>query len=109
LDRDPFGFGPGRAVLDAARTLVLSPFRLRDPAVARNGPRRDQLVAALADIVVAVDTRPGGQMERICFEALDRGQCVLSWLGRNVGLVAAGAVAIDEDDLSGLPRFLNRD
>ncbi|MBI1817558.1 MAG: DNA-processing protein DprA [Deltaproteobacteria bacterium] len=106
LDRDPFGLGPGRAALDAVRTLVLSPFRLRDHAVARNGPRRDELVAALADIIVAVSTRPGGQIERICFAALDRGQCVLSWLGENAGLVAAGAVPIDEGQLNDLRRFV---
>jgi DNA recombination-mediator protein A len=108
LDRDPFGLGPGRAALDAERTLVLSPFRLRDHAVARNGPRRDELVTALADVVVAVHTRPGGQIERICFSALDRGQCVLSWLGENAGLVAAGAVPIDETDLGELRRFVPR-
>ncbi len=106
LDRDPFGLGPGRAQLDAARTLVLSPFRLCDHAVARNGPRRDELVAALADVVVAVNARPGGEIERICFAALDRGQCVLSWQGENVGLVAAGAVPIDEGQLGELRGFL---
>jgi predicted Rossmann fold nucleotide-binding protein DprA/Smf involved in DNA uptake len=106
LDRDPFGLGPGRAQLDAGRTLALSPFRLGDHAVARNGPRRDELVAALADVVVAVSTRPGGEIERICFAALDRGQCVLSWQGENVGLVAAGAVPIDEGQLAELRGFL---
>src|SRR5207244_284378 len=33
-DRDPFGFGPGRGPLDRDRTLVVSPFRLMDHAVA---------------------------------------------------------------------------
>ena len=108
LDRDPFGLGPGRAELDAARTLVLSPFRLRDHAVARNGPRRDELIAALADVIVAVSTRPGGEIERICFAALDRGQCVLSWQAENAGLVAAGAVPIEDGDLADLRRFLSR-
>lgn len=106
LDRDPFGLGPARAVLDAERTLVLSPFRLRDHAVARNGPRRDELVAGLADVVVAASTRPGGEIERICFAALDRGQCVLSWQGENAGLVAAGAVPLDESQLGELRGFL---
>jgi len=106
LDRDPFGLGPGRAVLDAERTLVLSPFRLRDHAVAHNGRRRDELVAALADVVVAASTRPGGEIERICFAALDRGQCVLSWQGENAGLVAAGAVPLEESQLGELRGFL---
>jgi predicted Rossmann fold nucleotide-binding protein DprA/Smf involved in DNA uptake len=101
LDRDPFGFGPGRSVLDAGRTLVLSPFRLMDHAVARNGRRRDELVPALADVIVAVHARAGGVIERVCLEALDRGQSVLSWYGENAGLVAAGATAIEEADLAG--------
>jgi predicted Rossmann fold nucleotide-binding protein DprA/Smf involved in DNA uptake len=108
LDRDPFGFGPGRSTLDAQRTLVLSPFRLLDHAVARNGRRRDELVAALADVIVAVHARAGGVIERVCLAALDRGQCVLSWYGENAGLVAAGATAIEEGDLRGLKRFLPR-
>jgi len=105
LDRDPFGFGPGRSALDAARTLVLSPFRLMDHASPRNGQRRDALIAALADVIVAVHARPGGQIERVCLEALDRGQSVLSWYGENSGLVAAGATAITEADLAELARY----
>jgi predicted Rossmann fold nucleotide-binding protein DprA/Smf involved in DNA uptake len=108
LDRDPFGFGPGRSALDAERTLVLSPFRLMDHATPRNGQRRDEMIAALADVVIAVHARAGGQMERVCLEALDRGQCVLSWYGENAGLVAAGATAIEEADLQALARFMPR-
>jgi predicted Rossmann fold nucleotide-binding protein DprA/Smf involved in DNA uptake len=109
MDRDPFGFGPGRSQLDAERTLVLSPFRLLDHAVARNGRRRDELVAALADVIVAVHARAGGVIERVCLAALDRGQCVLSWYGENSGLVAAGASPIQEADLAdGLMRYLPR-
>jgi predicted Rossmann fold nucleotide-binding protein DprA/Smf involved in DNA uptake len=107
LPRDSFGFGPCRPALDTSRTLVLSPFRLYDHAVPRNGRRRDQLAAALGDLIVAVSARPGGEIERICLEALDRGRCVLSWHGENRGLVAAGAIAIDESDVrAGLRRFL---
>ncbi len=108
MDRDPFGFGPGRSPLDAAHTLVLSPFRLMDHAVARNGRRRDELVAALADVVVAVHARAGGVIERVCLAALDRGQCVLSWYGENAGLVAAGATPIEEGHLGTLARYVAR-
>jgi predicted Rossmann fold nucleotide-binding protein DprA/Smf involved in DNA uptake len=108
LDRDPFGFGPGRSALDAERTLVLSPFRLMDHATPRNGQRRDEMIAALADVIVAVHARAGGQIERVCLEALDRGQCVLSWYGENAGLVAAGATAIEEKDLGTLARCVAR-
>lgn len=106
-DRDPSGFGPGRAALDVTRTLVVSPFRLGDHASPRSGQRRDELVAALADVVVAVHAQPGGQIERVCLGALDRGQVVLSWYGENAGLVAAGATAITEADLSELGRFVS--
>jgi len=109
FDRDPFGFGPGRSPLDATRTLVISPFRLLDHASPRSGQRRDEVIAALADVVVAVHARAGGQMERVCLEALDRGQCVLSWYGENAGLIAAGARPITEADLaSGLRGFIGR-
>jgi len=108
-DRDPFGFGPGRGALDVTRTLVVSPFRLFDHATPRNGRRRDELIALLADIVVAVHARPGGQIEHVCLEALDRGQSVVSWYGENPGLVAAGAAVATEDDLTaGLTRYVSR-
>ncbi len=110
MERDPFGFGPGRAPFDRRRTLVVSPYRLGDHAVPRNGARRDELVAALADVIVATGIRAGGTMERVCLAALDRGQCVLSWHGDHDGLLAAGATAIDETDLrDGFARFLGRD
>ena len=105
-DRDPSGFGPGRAALDVTRTLVVSQFRLGDHASPRSGQRRDELVAALADVVEAVHAQPGGQIERVCLAALDRGQVVLSWYGENAGLVAAGATAIAEADLAELRRFV---
>jgi predicted Rossmann fold nucleotide-binding protein DprA/Smf involved in DNA uptake len=109
FDRDPFGLGPGRAALHTGRTLVLSPFRLLDPAAPRNGRRRDEMIAALADVVVAVHARVGGEIERVCFTALDRGQCVLSWQGENSGLVAAGATAVEEGDLKeSLGRLVGR-
>ncbi len=108
LDRDPFGFGPGRSALDAGHTLVVSPFRLMDHAAPHNGRRRDALIGALADVVVAIHARAGGEIERVCFEALDRGQCVLSWYGENAGLVAAGATVIEAKDLSELARYAAR-
>lgn len=107
LGRDPSGFGPHHSALDPQRTLMLSPFRLHDHAVPRNGRRRDHLIAALADVVIAVNARPGGEIERVCLRALDAGQCVLSWLGENRGLMAAGARLIDDTDVAhGLRRFI---
>lgn len=108
VEQDPFGFGPGRSILRSDRTLVLSPFRLMNHAAAHNGRRRDELVAALADVVVAVRARPSGEIERVCLAALDRGQCVLSWYGENAGLVAAGAAVIDASNLNDLRRYAGR-
>ncbi len=101
VDRDPFGLGHARGPFDRRRALALSPFRLGDHAVAHNGKRRDEIVAALADVIVVVHARPGGVIERVCLEALDRGQVVLSWYGENLGLVEAGATAIEDADLAG--------
>jgi predicted Rossmann fold nucleotide-binding protein DprA/Smf involved in DNA uptake len=109
FERDPFGLGPGRGRLDAERTLALSPFRPCDHASPRSGRRRDELIAALGDVVVAASARPGGEVERICLRALDAGQCVLAWQGGNAALAAAGAAAIGDSDLRvGLRRFLPR-
>ena len=108
LEQDRFGFGPGRGTLHPDRTLVLSPFRLMNHAAPHNGRRRDEVVAALADVIVAVHVRPGGEIERVCLAALDRGQCVLSWYGENAGLVAAGATVIEAKDLSELARYASR-
>lgn len=108
-DRDPFGFGPRRGPFDSRRTLVVSSFRLADHAVAHNGKRRDELIAALADVIVVGYARPGGVIEHVCLEALDRGQVVLCWYGEHTGLVAAGATPIGEADLAGeLRRFADR-
>jgi predicted Rossmann fold nucleotide-binding protein DprA/Smf involved in DNA uptake len=105
---DPFGLGPGRARFDPRSTLVLSIFRPHDHATPRNGRRRDELIAALGDIVVALSARPGGEVERICLRALTRGQCVLSWHGNSPTLIAAGAAPLDEGDLvHGFGRFLS--
>jgi hypothetical protein len=107
LEFDPFGVAPGHARFDPGATLVLSSFRAHDHAVPRNGRRRDELIAALGDVVVALSARSGGEIERICLRALDRGQCVLIWQAQNDALLAAGAHPLDERELErGLRRFL---
>ena len=99
FQRDAFGFGPMRSEFNSERSLAISPFRLLDHAMPRSGPRRDEVIAAMADVVVAVHARPGGGIERACLQALDRGQTLLSWYGENPGLVAAGATSIDDRGL----------
>lgn len=54
---------------DPGRDLVVSRFRLYDPWIGANGRERDRMVFALADVVVAVDIRPGGVMENECLRA----------------------------------------
>lgn len=109
FDRDAFGLAAGNTRLDLTRSLVVSPFRLMDHAVAHNGLRRDEVVAGLADVIVVVHARAGGQIERVCLAALDRGQTVLTWYGENAGLVAAGASPVQEADLLNLNRFIAAD
>jgi len=107
VGRDPFGLGPGRGQFNLERSLVVSAFRPDDHAVARSGRRRDALLTALADIVVAVSARPGGEIERCCRACLRRGQCVLVWEGGNLALLGDGAIPIAAADLgAGFRRFL---
>jgi hypothetical protein len=80
-----------------------------DHAVAHNGKQRDELIAAFADVIIAVSARPGGIIEHVCLQAIDQGQTVLNWYGENAGLVAAGAVPIEEADLAGeLRHYISR-
>lgn len=102
LDRDPFGLGPSRLRFDPHLTLVLTPFRPDDHALPRSGARRDALIAALADLVIAVRARDGGELERLCLRALRRGQRVAVWQGHNRRLLAAGATPLDDDNLRDL-------
>lgn len=99
LDRDPFGFGPSRMPFDRSRTLVLTPFRPDDHALPRSGARRDGLIAALADLVIAMQARDGGELERLCLRAMGRGQRVAVWQRHNRRLLAAGAIAVDDENL----------
>ncbi len=101
--RDNLGLTAGHLRLDRTRTLVLSPFRLYNHAAPANGARRDALIAALADLVLCVEARAGGHMERLGLDMLARGKVVGNWLGQNRALVAAGGRALGPEDLrSGL-------
>ncbi|HLI48846.1 MAG TPA: hypothetical protein VKV18_09190 [Chthonomonas sp.] len=58
------------------RDLVLSPFRLDDHCLGQHNRRRDQLIIALSDVVVALDVRENGVLYQECLRAIRRGQCV---------------------------------
>lgn len=105
LHRDPYMHADRELPERGNAPCILSPFRLLDHALARNGPRRDVLVAAAADVILALHARPGGEIERVCLAALDAGRVVLSWHGENAALVAAGAIPVGEADLRTLSRF----
>jgi predicted Rossmann fold nucleotide-binding protein DprA/Smf involved in DNA uptake len=59
---------------DSERDLVISPFRLYDRWIGANGRERDRMVFALADVVIAVEVRPGGVMESECLRAVKLGR-----------------------------------
>ncbi|MGD9762965.1 MAG: DNA-processing protein DprA [Candidatus Binatia bacterium] len=106
LERDPFGFGPLRPPFDRRHTLALSPFRPEDHGLPCSGRRRDALIAALGDLVVAVQARPGGEIEGLCSNILARGGHVLVWQAENERLMAVGAQAVHADDAAAQFRAL---
>jgi predicted Rossmann fold nucleotide-binding protein DprA/Smf involved in DNA uptake len=60
-----------------SRNLELSVFRPQDSWIEHKSARRDQLIFALSDVVVAVELRPGGKIDRECRHALHQGRRVL--------------------------------
>jgi predicted Rossmann fold nucleotide-binding protein DprA/Smf involved in DNA uptake len=110
FDRPPFAAARIReAVFDAGRDLALSPFRLDDHSIGANNRRRDRIIFALSDLVIAVDVNSGGAMETECRQAHTQGRLV--WVaagGRegNAELLAAGCPPLPEDIRTGL-RFSN--
>ena len=77
MDRPPFSAARIRETLfDVERDLALSPFRLDDHALGANNRRRDRLLYALADLIVALDVRAGGGMASECLRAHQQGRLV---------------------------------
>ena len=79
LEREPVA--PARvwdAAFDPDVQLLLSPFGWREPGTARSGAIRDALVFDLADVVVALDVTPDGNMAREARRALKLGRPVLA-------------------------------
>jgi len=77
FDRPPFAAARIRdAVFDPDRDLALSPFRLDDHGLGANNRRRDRLIFALADVIVAGDVRAGGEMVAECLRAMGQGRRV---------------------------------
>lgn len=88
-----------RAALDEGRLIAVSLF---DADVLRPTPqaavRRNQFVAATADILLVPHAVPGGNVEREAQQAIARGQTVLTFDDtENSHLVAQGATAVAAD------------
>ena len=77
FDRPPFAAARIRdAVFDPVRDLAVSSFRLDDHAIGANLRRRDRILFALADVIIAHDLRAGGGMIAECLRAREQGQRV---------------------------------
>lgn len=118
--------GPGREPLPLARhagndldfdtTLLISPFRLSGRWQKGNGPRRDKLLVALADTVVAMEVKPGGRMEHLCLlaHATERRLFACQFARSPApaaadGLLSAGAVPLVPDEAGSNVDLLLRD
>lgn len=102
FDRPPFAEARIReTVFDTSRDLALSPFRLDDHAIGANLRRRDRMLYALADLIIALDVRAGGGMAAECLRAHEQGRMV--WVangGRdgNAALREAGCMGLPEGE-----------
>lgn len=94
FDRPPFAAARIRDhAFDKARDLALSPFRLDDHSLGANNRRRDSIVFALSDIIIALDVRAGGAMADTCIRAASQKRPVFVAEGGregNAALLAAG-------------------
>lgn len=98
FDRPPFAAARIRdAVFEPERDVAVSPFRLDDHGLGANNRRRDRLVFALSDVIVAADLRAGGGMMGECVRAWEQNKIVrvldggregnLSLIGRGVPIL----------------------
>lgn len=92
FDRPPFAAARIRdAVFAPERDLALSPFRPDDHSLGANNRRRDRLIFALSDLIVAVDVAPGGNMETNCRRAAEQRIPVFVAPGGRAGCAALRA------------------
>ena len=91
-----------RAALDQSRLLLLSPFveKQRRPTTNR-AKERNQLIAALADVIFITYADPAGKTERFCRDILTWGKPLLTLDNReNAGLFALGAKPLQLGQIS---------
>jgi predicted Rossmann fold nucleotide-binding protein DprA/Smf involved in DNA uptake len=85
------------AKFDFARDLVLSPFRLDDHSIGANNRKRDSMIFALSDIIVALDVRADGSMYEACVRAASQDRPVFVVEGGrdgNAALLAQGCAVL---------------
>ena len=86
FDKPPFSAARIRdLVFDTSRDLALSPFRLDDHSLGDHNKRRDRIVCALSDIIIALDVREGGGMADECLRAMKQRQPVFVAVGGREG------------------------
>ena len=103
--------------IDVDTTLLISPFRPAGRWQKGNGPRRDQLLVALADTIVAMEVKRGGRMEQLCLKAhaterrLFACRFAASPAGpvANAALLTAGATPLVPDEVGSNVDLLLRD
>ncbi len=97
-----------RPFLTPGRSLLLSPFTPgRTGPLRAGGIRRDDVVLGLADMLLAVEIREGGNMERLSTRALERGHRTLVYRPKqfdratkgNETLLQHGAEPLDEPEI----------
>jgi DNA processing protein len=91
---------------DPDRDLTLSCFPLWAHNVAVHNQRRDSIIFALASAIIAGDVRSGGQMEKLCRNALSRECPVYTLNSENDRLIGSGAVPATPQDI---PTLLPRE
>ena len=103
FDRPPFAAARIRdAVFDLGRDLAVSPFRLDDHCIGGNNRRRDSLIFALSDVVIALDIRNSGAMFAECCRAREQGRPIFVCNGGrdgNEALRRAGVPPLPEPDV----------
>ena len=87
---------------DSSRDLVISQFRLGDSWIGDSSRGRDHTIFGLADVIVAVEVRSGGVMEKECLHALSIGREVYvceheGGSAANTALIAAGCRPLNPD------------
>ena len=92
---------------ESGRLPLLSPFESWEARITvETAVKRNRFMAALADRVFISNAHPGGKVERLCRQAIDKGQRVFTFDSElNQNIVDMGAIGISCDS-TGLGRII---